>query len=338
MLDGNGVDEFLLVRGNSNTPKEPVSRRFLEAFHGHEKTILTEKGDAKTSPFSGSGRLELAYEMLRSPLVSRVAVNRIWHHLFGRGIVPTVDNMGVLGLPPSHPELLDYLAARFVREGWSTKSMIRLLVLSRTYQMSSHPTEADAVDPDNEFWHRMPIKRLEGEVIRDSLLAVSGRLNPIAFGPSIPIHLTEFMQGRGRPGNSGPLDGDGRRSIYISVRRNFLSPMMLAFDTPSPFSTVGRRTVSNVPSQALILMNDPFVIEQANRWSERLLADPTQSVQQRLDQLYLTAFARKPNASESSEAIAFLNSQGAERSENQRAAWNNLCHVMFNLKEFVFVE
>ena len=338
MLDGNGVDEFLLVRGNSNTPKEPVSRRFLEAFHGHDQAIATEKGDAKASTFSGSGRRELALEMLRSPLVSRVAVNRIWHHLFGRGIVPTVDNMGVLGLPPSHPELLDYLAIRFVNEGWSTKSMIRSLVLTRTYQMSSHPTDADVVDPDNELWHRMPIKRLEGEVIRDSLLAVSGRLDRTAFGPSVPIHLTEFMQGRGRPGNSGPLDGAGRRSIYISVRRNFLSPMMLAFDTPSPFSTVGRRTVSNVPAQALILMNDPFVIEQASRWSERLLADASQTTEQRLDQLYLTAFARKPTASESSEAIAFLNSQGVDRPENQRGAWNNLCHVMFNLKEFVFVE
>ncbi len=338
MLDGNGVDEFLLVRGNSNTPKEPVSRRFLEAFHSPDNTTATNQGNGKTSPFSGSGRRELAAEMLRSPLVSRVAVNRIWHHLFGRGIVPSVDNMGVLGLPPSHPELLDHLAVRFVNEGWSTKAMIRSLVLSQTYQMSSHPTEADAVDPDNELWHRMPIKRLEGEVIRDSLLAVSGRLDPTPFGPSVPIHLTAFMQGRGRPGNSGPLDGNGRRSIYISVRRNFLSPMMLAFDTPSPFSTVGRRTVSNVPAQALILMNDPFVIEQANRWSERLLADASQTNQQRLDQLYLTAFARRPSATESSEAITFLNSQGADRPENQRAAWSNLCHVMFNLKEFVFVE
>ena len=338
MLDGNGVDELLLVRGNSNTPKEPVSRRFLEAFHSPANTDTTDKGNGKTSTFTGSGRRELAAEMLRSPLASRVAVNRIWHHLFGRGIVPTVDNMGVLGLPPSHPELLDHLAVRFVNGGWSTKAMIRSLVLSQTYQMSSHPTEADAVDPDNELWHRMPIKRLQGEVIRDSLLAVSGRLDPTPFGPSVPIHLTEFMQGRGRPGNSGPLDGNGRRSIYISVRRNFLSPMMLAFDTPSPFSTVGRRTVSNVPAQALILMNDPFVIEQANRWSERLLADSSQSNHQRLDQLYLTAFARKPDASELSEAMAFLNSQGADQPDNQRGAWNNLCHVMFNLKEFVFVE
>src|SRR5262249_54545860 len=157
------------------------------------------------------------------------------------------------------PELLDYLASDFVKRGWSTKQMIRSLVLSQTYQMSSHLTDAESADPDNQLWNRMPIKRLEGEAIRDSLLAVSGRLDRAPFGKSVPIHLTQFMQGRGRPKDSGPLDGNGRRSIYISVRRNFLSPMMLAFDTPNPFSTVGRRTVSNVPAQALILMNDPLV-------------------------------------------------------------------------------
>ena len=326
ILDGNGVDEFLLIRGNSNTPKEPVSRRYLSAFEHN-----------LTSPQVGSGRKQLAEAMLRSPVVPRVAVNRIWHHLFGRGIVPTVDNLGVLGLPPSHPELLDFLASEFVAQGWSTKSLIRSLILSRAYQMSSHPTDTDKADPDNELWHRMPIKRLEGEVIRDSLLAVSGRLDQTPFGPSVPIHLTEFMQGRGRPG-SGPLDGNGRRSIYISVRRNFLSPMMLAFDTPNPFSTVGRRTISNVPAQALILMNDPFVVEQANLWAARLLADGTLTTDQRLDRLYQLAFARHPSAAEAREARSFLASVEADPSETERSAWNNLCHVMFNVKEFVFIE
>lgn len=293
----------------------------------------------------GSGRMQLANDMLQSPLAARVAVNRVWHHLFGRGIVPTVDNFGLLGQPPSHPELLDHLATQFVKEGWSQKKLIKSLLLSRTYQMSSKPDPAaEATDPDNVLWHRMPIKRLEGEVIRDSLLAVSGRLDRKPFGPSVAIHLTPFMQGRGRPGNSGPVDGDGRRSIYISVRRNFLSPMMLAFDTPSPFSTVGRRTISNVPAQALILMNDPLVIEQSKRWADRTLADASQSPDQRIESLYLTAFARRPTDAEKSEALSFLVSYPGrsdappDAARAPREAWTDLCHVLFNVKEFIYVE
>lgn len=335
VLDGTGSDEFLLTRGNSHSPKERVPRRFLEVFDD-----AGQSSDPIPSHeiLLGSGRLGLAKKILQTPLAARVAVNRIWHHLFGRGIVPTVDNLGVLGQPPSHPELLDALAAKFIRDGWSTKSMIRQLVLSQTYQMSSHPCPADEIDPQNELWHRMPLKRLEGEVIRDSMLAVSGRLDQKQFGPSVPVHLTEFMQGRGRPAASGPLDGNSRRSIYIAVRRNFLSPMMLAFDTPNPFSTVGRRTVSNVPAQALILMNDPFVIEQARHWADRILSDSNTTTEQRIDRLYLTAFARHPLPVELSDVRSFLSVAAQDATENRQDAWRSLCHVMFNVKEFIFVE
>src|SRR5262249_31419330 len=144
-------------------------------------------------------------------------------------------------------------------------------VVSSAYRMSSSSGAGDRIDPRNLLLHRMRVRRLEGEAIRDALLAVSGRLNRKRYGPSVAVHLNAFQDGGGRPA-SGPLDGDGRRSIYLAVRRNFLSPMLLAFDTPSPFSTVGRRTVSNVPAQSLILMNDPFVHQQARVWARRVLA------------------------------------------------------------------
>jgi len=162
------------------------------------------------------------------------------------------------------------------------------------------------------------------------------------FGPSVAIHLTEFMDGRGRPGKSGPLDGEGRRSIYVEVRRNFLSPMMQAFDAPNAATTVGRRTVSNVPAQALIMMNDPFVVQQAKVWAERLVKEDV-SVEQRLETIYQTAFGRSVTESERARALEFLKVQAGEYGLSGEAGlrdgrvWADFCHVVFNVKEFVFV-
>ena len=302
MQDGSGTDGAVFIRGNPKTPGEIVPRRFLEALAGPEPLPVKV----------GSGRLELARQMTDpaiTPLITRVYVNRIWHHLFRRGIVGSVDNFGVLGEAPTHPELLDFLADQFssprptggegpgVRGGfgWSTKKLIRPLVLTRAYQMASTPNaKADETDPGNLLLHRMRLRRLEGEAIRDAILKVSGRLNPTLYGPSVPIYLTPFQDGRGRPG-SGPLDGDGRRSIYLAVRRSFLSSFLLTFDSPSPFSTVGKRTVSNVPAQALILMNDPFVHDQADLWAKRVLAERTDDAA-RLRGMYLDAFSRPADA------------------------------------------
>jgi len=333
MFEGSGADEFLFVRGQAKTPGAQVPRRFLEAIAGLNQPAI----------IGGSGRLELARHVTdpANPLTSRVIVNRVWQHLFGRGIVPTVDNFGVLGQPPSHPELLDYLAAHFVKEqGWSLKTLVRELVLSRAYQMSSQPANAAAeqADPDNLLLHRMNLRRLEGEAIRDAILAISGRLDPQLGGPSVPVFLNAFMEGRGRPGHSGPLDGDGRRSIYISVPRNFLSPMMMAFDTPIPFNTVGRRNVSNVPAQALILMNDPFVVEQAKRWAHALPAELPR--EERVRRMYLSAFSRPPTSDELADAITFLAEQralyGALDAADERV-WADLGHVLFNVKEFIYL-
>ena len=337
ILDGNGVSEFLLVRGQSKLPGEPAPRRFLEAIAG-----------AKQPDYGpGSGRLQLAQQLTdpANPFTARVAVNRVWHHLFGRGLVATVDNFGVLGQPPTHPELLDHLAGRFQNElGWSKKKLIREVMLSQTYQMSSQPDDARAeeIDPENLLLHRANLRRLEGEAIRDALLAVSGRLDLAAGGPSVPVHVTAFMDGRGKPG-SGPVDGNGRRSIYISVRRNFLSPMMLAFDTPIPFNSIGRRNISNVPAQALILMNDPLVVQQAKLWAKRLAPGTGKTTEPLLREMYLTAFGRPPGPTEIASATEFLLQQGAaygverEKAPADERVWADLCHVMFNVKEFIFI-
>ena len=226
--------------------------------------------------------------------------NRIWHHLLGRGIVPSTDNFGVLGETPTHPALLDWLANHLVQKGWSTKEMIRAIMLSQTYRMSSRPTDAatEEKDPTNALLHRMRVRRLQGEAIRDAILAVSERLDKKMFGPPVAVHLTSFMEGRGRP-RSGPVDGAGRRTVYQEVRRNFLSPMMLAFDMPQPLSTFGRRTTSNVPAQALIMMNDPFVVEQSKLWAKRLLATGPDDAA-RVRAAYALAFSREPSAAEQS--------------------------------------
>ena len=325
--DGSAENERVFIRGSHRTPGEVVPRRFLEALTG-----------VKGIESSGSGRLELAQQMIDpkvNPFITRVIVNRVWHHLFGRGIVATTDNFGVLGERPTHPELLDHLADQFAKDGWSIKKLIRQLVLSRAYQMSSHPDEqADATDPENLLLHRARLRRLQGEAIRDTLLFASGRLNATMFGPSIPIHLTPFLDGRGRPA-SGPLDGDGRRSIYLAVRRNFLSPMMMAFDTPSPFSTVGRRTVSNVPAQALILMNDPFVHQMADLWGRKVAATPGDT-KDRIRSMYLQAFTRPPSDKEIADCEAFLAASGKPMSDPK--PWGELAHVLINVKEFIFVE
>ena len=333
ITDGTARDEPVHVRGSHKTLGDVVPRRFLEAIAGCEQP----------APERGSGRLELARRLVdpANPLTARVFVNRVWKGHFGEGIVKSPDDFGIMGVPPSHPDLLDHLATRFVAGGWSIKALHRTMMLSRTYRMQSRPdpgSEAERVDPSNVLLHRMNVRRLEAEAIRDAVLAVSGRLDRTPFGPSVLPHLTPFMDGRGRPGKSGPLDGDGRRSLYVNVRRNFLTPMFLAFDFPAPSSTMGRRNVSNVPAQALTLMNDPFVVQQARRWADRARSDPARPRPEVVSGLYLAAFGRPPTDAERSEALAFLDEQAAAYgSPDDPRAWADLCHVLINVKEFIFV-
>jgi hypothetical protein len=303
------------------------------------------------APHDGSGRLELARQIASTdnPLTARVMANRVWHHVFGRGIVASTDNFGALGDRPTHPELLDYLADRFVQQGWSVKKLVRELVLSSAFAMSSKAdAEADAADPDNRLLHRANVRRLEAEAVRDSILAVSGRLDRTMFGPGVEVHLTPFMDNNytddyGRPKGSGPLDGAGRRSVYLMVRRNFMNPMLVAFDLPQPLNTAGRRSVSNVPAQALILMNDPFVAEQAKVWARRVLAENHPDVAARVARMYEQAYARAPTERERDVALSFLDRQAGLLSlpdgcrSNDERLWAELGQVMINVKEFTYL-
>ena len=339
ILDGNGIDQYVLLKGSASRRGELSPRRFLEAIDGPSQPAW---------PQHSSGRRELADRVLdpANPLTSRVIVNRIWHHLFGRGLVPTTDNFGKLGESAADPvaqALLDTLAVRFREEGWSIKRLVKQIVTSSTWRMSSSRNERAAEkDPLNLLLHHYPLRRLEGEAIRDKLLTVSGRLDRTVGGPSVEVFITEFHDGRGKP-KSGPLDGAGRRSIYTRIRRNFLPSFLLAFDMPVPFQAMGRRNVTNVPAQALTLMNDPFVTEQATLWAKQTLRDESLPPEDRIDRMYWEAFARGPTAEERVTAVEFLATQAAEYGVSfadqprHEATWADLAHALITTKEFIFV-
>ena len=339
ILDGNGVDPCILIKGSATRRGDRVPRRFLEAVDGANQPPWPEQS---------SGRKQLADRVLdpANPLTARVIVNRLWHHLFGRGLVATTDNFGVLGEAPPDPQaqaLLDTLAVRFAAEGWSLKRLVREIVTSSTWRMSSRrDPQAVEKDPLNLLLHHHPLRRLEAEAIRDAMLAVSGSLDPTVGGPSVEVYLTDFQQGRGRP-TPGPLDGAGRRSLYLRVRRNFLSGFLLAFDAPVPFQAMGRRTVTNVPAQSLALMNDPFVADQAARWARKAVADASLAPEQRIDRMFREAFARGPTDEELRTAVEFLALQAGQHGvafaadPRHEAAWTDFAHALFNAKEFIFV-
>ncbi|MEO2018625.1 MAG: DUF1549 and DUF1553 domain-containing protein, partial [Fuerstiella sp.] len=336
MTDGTPENEHIFIRGSHLNLGEIAERRILTALHRADDQPLV----------SGSGRLELADQLIAAdnPLLARVAVNRIWHHLFGAGIVESTDNFGMLGTEPTHPLLLDFLATQFRDNGWSFKRLIRTLVLSRTYRMSSQRSPAgDQLDPANQLLHRARIRRLQGEAVRDAILAVSGRLDRTLFGSPVPVHLTPFMDGRGRPKNDGPVDGNGRRSIYISVNRNFLSPFMLAFDVPAPVTTTGKRGTSNVPAQALIMLNNEFVNQQAHLWAERLMAGQPQARMAALQTAWQQLFGRPATAAELAPLLEFARASDltADASDESIAlspvTLTEICHVLLNSKEFIFL-
>ncbi|MCA9079340.1 MAG: DUF1553 domain-containing protein [Planctomycetaceae bacterium] len=295
IVEGDPFDQPLFVRGDHRQPSEAVPRRFLEAF------------DAAPYATNSSGRLSLAQSLLdpQNPLLSRVLVNRLWHHVFGRGIVATPDNFGSMGREPTHPELLDWLATQFQSAGpqqYSFKQMLRLLVTSHAFRQSVTASElALRADPDNQWLSHWPVRRLEAEAIRDSLLVTTGQLDRTLHGPPV--------------GDNSP-----RRSIYLNIRRNNMPELLTTFDAPVPFSTVGRRDVTNVPAQSLSLLNDPFLIELAGRWVRQ--TQETGDVAERVAQMFSVAFGRRPTEHEHAALQSYLTStersREAVRNEMQR--------------------
>ncbi|GDY06897.1 hypothetical protein LBMAG52_03830 [Planctomycetia bacterium] len=331
---GSGYDQPIFTRGDVARPSETAPRRFLE--------VLSASRDSFVS--AGSGRMELADRIASSgnPLTARVIVNRIWHHLFGTGLVRTVDDFGHVGELPSHSELLDHLSTRFVAEGWSMKKLIRSLVLTRTFQLSNQPSaESREVDPQNRLLQHFPARRLEAEAIRDSILAASGRLDRTLYGPSVqPFRDKDYAD---RRLFAGPLDGHGRRSIYIKNNLMEGPKFLEAFNFPGGKVTQGRRDVTNVPAQALALLNDPFVLQQADVWAKQLVARSDDSIGARIDVLFQTALNRSPADDERQRfertmlELAELHQVPPSGVLTSQLVWCDLAHAIFNLKEFIYI-
>jgi len=334
------VDCRIHIRGETTNLGEVAPRGVLQVFPNSGRPI----------PASGSGREQLADWLTDpvNPLTARVYVNRAWQHLFGRGLVITPDDFGVNGGRPTHPELLDSLAVRFVAEGWSTKKLVRSLVLSRTYRLSSDANAAGlAADPDSVYLWRMPPRRLEAEAFRDAILSVSGRLDsaPPSDGPLATLHPyrnAEYFSFR--PAFTAVLFDNPHRSVYLPVVRGVLPELFQLFDFASPDRPVARRDESTVPAQALYLMNNTWVGEQAGHAARKLLAESQLDDAERVERLYRLAYSRPPDAAEASRAREYLatpetlkldpkaKAPTAERLRVER--WVSFCQAVFASAEF----
>ncbi len=305
-----GVDSPLYERGELDQPGEVVPRGLVQ--------VLCAETPAPIA--AGSGRRELA-DWLASPanpLTARVMVNRVWLHLFGRGLVPTPDNFGAAGQPPSHPELLDHLAVKFMDDGWSVKRLIRRIVLSRAYQLdSAHDPRNFEADPDNVLVWRMSKRRLEAEALRDAMLFVGGQL---AAEPPVGSAVARTGEGLALFVRVAGLDAsDTHRSVYLPVVRDQVLESLALFDFADPSLVTGERATTTVPAQALYLMNSPFVIRQAEALAERLRAIEGGRCRQ-VERAYRLAFARPPTDEERDRALAFLaTSPHARRGPTRRA-------------------
>jgi cytochrome c553 len=300
----------VFIRGIAARPGKSVPRQFLAVLSGPDR-----------KPFAhGSGRLELAQAIVRpeNPLTARVMINRVWLNHFGSGLVATPSDFGLRSEPPTHPELLDYLAGAFVRGGWSVKALHRLIMLSNTYQQQSrNRPECIERDPQNLLLWRFNRRRLDFESLRDALLAVSGELDPTVGGRPVPLTTTPFTT---------------RRTVYGFVDRQNLDVIYRTFDFASPDATSPRRYVTTVPQQALFLMNNPFTLEQAQHLAERVASESSSDPEIRVRRLYERLLGRAPEADELALGLAFT------RRQPESAAWQEYAQVLLLTNEFAFVD
>jgi hypothetical protein len=334
--EGTAADAYLHRRGDPDAKGPLVPRgapKFLTA--GKELAI----------PAGQSGRLQLAEWLTRpdNPLTARVMVNRIWQHHFGRGLAGTPNNLGMRGEPPTHPELLDWLAATFVEKGWSVKALHRLIVLSKTYQLASaHDETAAAKDPGNRWYWRHDRRRLEAEAIRDALLAVSGTLRRDRPGPHPFPAIGGWRWTQHDPFKE--VYPSAHRSVYLMTQRIQRHPFLALFDGPDTNTTTEKRASSTVPLQALFLMNSPVVRAEAEALARRLLA-ASPDARRRVRLAHELAYSRPPTASEVERALLYvgryrqgLEQAGAPPERRELEAWLSYARVLLCSNEFVYVD
>lgn len=331
--EGRPHDAAIHRRGEPQQKGPVVPRRFLQVVDGAAAPQIK----------SGSGRLELADWLTRDehPLVPRVVVNRIWQRHFGRGLVATSDNFGVRGELPSHPELLDWLTQQFVNDGWSLKQLHRRIVLSQTYRLLSDSTVSDG-DPSNVYLTRFPRRRLEGEVIRDAMLAVSGELD-ITQGQGHPLPQWDQK----RYGLNGPFNSEfetNRRSVYLLTQRLFNHSFLGLFDPPDRNAATTRRSSSDVPGQSLFLMNSPYVRMQAEAFADRLLKDHSNHAD-RIAWAFELAYGRPATPDEQNGFGAYIKrfqrtAQETLESDDshERLLWTSIARAILTSNEFFFVD
>ncbi|HUY92518.1 MAG TPA: DUF1553 domain-containing protein [Pirellulales bacterium] len=335
--DREPVNLKIHIRGNHLTQGELAPRRFPRVIAGENQPAL---------PADRSGRLELARWLVdpNHPLTGRVMVNRVWRWHFGEGIVRSTDNFGRLGERPTHPELLDWLARRFVESGWSLKALHRLIMLSSTYRMSTAYSAASAeIDPENRRLWRMNRRRLEAEAVRDAILAVSGSLDPALGGRLLKANARQYVA------STTSVDiaqyQSFRRSLYLPVIRSALYETFQAFDFAEPSVPNGSRATTTVAPQALFMMNGPLVAEETKRLADKLLAETGIDDAARVRLLYERAFSRPPNEAESAQSLEFVARleaapawQALPAAERRGKAWQSLCRVAISSSEFIFLE